>query len=129
MSEKPTIEEYLKNIEDGMFKAYRCVDCGMIIAPPSGTCYGCGSSSMEWAEVSGKGKLVGFTVIHIAPDEFAEEAPYYIAIVELEEGTRVSTRLHGFDPLKPEEVTLGIPVILDYEKGKSGKTYLTFKQA
>jgi uncharacterized OB-fold protein len=84
---------------------------------------------MEWAEVSGKGKLVSFTVIHIAPDEFAEEVPYYVAIVELDEGTRVSARLLGFDPLKPEEVTLGVPVTLDYEKGKSGKTYLAFKPA
>ncbi|MGD9395914.1 MAG: Zn-ribbon domain-containing OB-fold protein [Candidatus Thorarchaeota archaeon] len=129
MSEKPTIEEYLKNIEEGMFKAYKCVDCGMVIAPPSGTCYECGSSNMKWAEVSGKGILVSFTVIHIAPDEFAEEAPYYVAIVELEEGTRVSARLLGFDPLKPEDVSLGIPVRLDYEKGKSGKTYLAFKAA
>ena len=127
MSEKPTVERYLKNIEEGMFKAYRCVDCGMVIAPPSGTCYDCGSSNMEWTEVSGKGTLISFTVIHIAPDEFAEEAPYYVAIVELEEGTRVSSRLLGFDPLKPEEVKLGIPVKLDYEKGKSGKTYLAFK--
>ena len=129
MSEKPTVEEYLKNIEEGMFKAYKCVDCGMIIAPPSGTCYGCGSSNMKWAEVSGKGKLISFTVIHIAPDEFVEEAPYYVAIIELEEGTRVSARLLGFDPLKPEEISLGIAVKLDYEKGKSGKTYLAFKPA
>lgn len=129
MSEKPTVEEYLKNIQDGMFRAYCCADCGTIIAPPSGSCYGCGSSIMNWAEVSGKGKLVSFTVIHIAPDAFAEEAPYIIAIVELEEGTRVSARLLGFDPLKPEEIVLGIPVILDYEKGKSGKTYLAFKPA
>ncbi|MFW9793906.1 MAG: Zn-ribbon domain-containing OB-fold protein [Candidatus Thorarchaeota archaeon] len=127
MSEKPTIEEYLKNIEEGMFKAYRCVDCRMVIAPPSGACYGCGSSNMEWAEVSGKGKLVSFTVIHVAPDEFAEEAPYFVAIIELKEGTRVSARLLGFDPLKPEEVKLGIPLTLDYEKGKSGKTYLAFR--
>lgn len=129
MSEKPTIEEYLKNIEEGMFRAYKCVDCGMVIAPPSGTCYGCGSNKMDWTEVSGKGKLVSFTVIHIAPDDFADEVPYFIAIVELEEGTRVSSRLLGFDPLKPEEVKLGTPLVLDYEKGKSGKTYLAFKPA
>ncbi|MFW9963753.1 MAG: Zn-ribbon domain-containing OB-fold protein [Candidatus Sifarchaeia archaeon] len=129
MSEQPTIEEYLKNIEERMFKAYRCVECGSIIAPPSGTCYECGSSKMDWANVSGNGKLVSFTVIHVAPDEFAEEAPYYVGIIELEEGTRISARLIGFDPLKPEEVTLGIPLILDYEKGKSGRTYLAFKPA
>jgi uncharacterized OB-fold protein len=129
MSKNPSIEEYLKNIQEGIFRAYRCVDCGMVIAPPSGTCYGCGSSKMEWADVSGNGKLVSFTVIHIAPDAFAEEAPYYIAIVELEEGTRVSARLLGFDPLKPQEVKLGIPLKIDYEKGESGRTYLAFRPA
>ena len=129
MSEKPTVEEYLQNIQDGQFKAYKCVDCGMVIAPPSGSCYGCGSSKMDWTEVSGKGKLVSFTVIHIAPDEFAEEAPYFVAIVELAEGTRVSARLLGFDPLKPEDVKLGIDVKLDYEDGKSGKKYLAFRPA
>ncbi|RLI52763.1 MAG: DNA-binding protein, partial [Candidatus Thorarchaeota archaeon] len=81
MSETPTVDQYLKNIEEGHFKAYKCADCGMIIAPPSGTCYGCGSSNMEWAEVSGKGKLISFTVIHIAPDAFVEEVPYFVAIV------------------------------------------------
>ncbi|MFW9843728.1 MAG: Zn-ribbon domain-containing OB-fold protein [Candidatus Thorarchaeota archaeon] len=127
MSEKPTVEEYLRNIQEGQFKAYKCVDCGIVIAPPSGSCYGCGSSNMDWTSVSGKGTLVSFTVIHIAPDEFAEEAPYYIAIVELDEGTRVSARLLGFDPLKPEEVKLGSNVKLDYEDGKTGRKYLAFR--
>jgi uncharacterized OB-fold protein len=129
MSDKPTIEEYLKNIQEGVFRAYKCVDCGMVIAPPSGSCYGCGNNNMEWTDVSGKGKLVSFTVIHVAPEEFVEEVPYYVAIIELEEGTRVSARLLGFDPLKPEEVSLGIPVKIDFEKGKSGKTYLAFRPA
>lgn len=127
MSEIPTIEQYLKNIEERHFKAYKCSGCGMVLALPSGACYGCGSNKMDWTEVSGKGKLVAFTVIHVAPDEFAEEAPYYVAIIELEEGSRISARLSGFDPLKPEEVKLGTPLVLTYEKGKSGKTYLAFK--
>jgi uncharacterized OB-fold protein len=129
MSEHPTIEEYEKNIQAGHYRAYKCVECGTVLALPAGTCYGCGSSNMEWADVSGKGKLIAFTVIHVAPDEFAEETPYYVAIVELDEGSRISTRLSGFDPLKPEEVKLGIPLALTYEKGKSGKTYLAFKAA
>ena len=129
MSEKPTVEEYLQNIQEGQFRAYKCVDCGMIIAPPSGSCYGCGSNNMDWANVSGKGKIISFTVIHIAPDEFKDEAPYFIAIVELEEGTRVSARLIGFDPLKPQEVKLGSDVKLDYEDGKTGRKYLAFRPA
>ena len=127
MTEKPTVEQYQKNIEMGKFRAFKCKSCGAVIAPPSGTCYKCGGTEMEWTEVSGKGTLVSFTVIHIAPDEFKEEAPYYIAIVELEEGTRISARLLGFDPLKPEEVKLGIPLRLAYDKGVSGNAYVAFK--
>lgn len=129
MSEKPTIEQYQRNIQEEHFKAYKCAGCGAIIAPPSGSCYSCGGNVMQWGEVSGKGKLVSFTVIHVASDEFKEEAPYFIAIVELEEGTRVTARLQGFDPLKPEEVKLGIPLMLSYETGTSGKKYLAFKPA
>ena len=60
MSEKPTVEEYLQNIQEGHFKAYKCVDCGMVIAPPSGSCYGCGSSRMEWTTY----KFIPYKVRH-----------------------------------------------------------------
>jgi len=126
MSDNPTIEAYQKFIEEENFRAYKCVDCGMVIAPPSGTCYSCGSTRMEWTEVSGNGKLVSFTVIHVAPEDFQAEVPYYVGIVELEEGTRVTARLKGYDPEKPEEIILGTPVHLDYEHGQSGKVYLAF---
>ncbi len=129
MSEKPTIEAYKQYIKNEDFHAYKCVDCGVIITPPSGSCYACGSSRMEWTTVKGTGKLVSFTVIHIAPEEFQSEAPYYIGIVELDEGTRVTCRLKGFDPLLPESVQLGIPVVMDYEHGESGNIFLAFRPA
>ncbi|MHA2312213.1 MAG: Zn-ribbon domain-containing OB-fold protein [Candidatus Thorarchaeota archaeon] len=129
MSEKPTIEQYKKKIQDHDFQAYKCASCGTLTAPPTGTCYSCGSSKMEWGTVSGKGNLVSFTVIHVAPEQFQEEAPYIIAIVELEEGTRITARLLGFDPMKPEAIEVGTPLVLDYEDGISGITYLGFKPA
>ncbi len=129
MTEKPTIEQYQKNIEEENFQAYKCVRCSAIIAPPSGSCYSCGGNEMDWAQVSGRATLISFTVIHVAPEEFQEEAPYVIAIMELEEGTRVTSRLLGYDPLKPEGIKTGTPHILTYEKGASGKTYLAFKPA
>jgi uncharacterized OB-fold protein len=129
MSEQPTLEAYKKNIQEGKFKAFRCTKCKAVIAPPLGTCYNCGNTKMEWTTVSGKGKLVSFTVIHVAPDEFAAEVPYIVGIVELDEKARVTARLAGFDPNKPESIKVGAPLKLDYEKGKSGKTYLAFRPA
>ncbi len=129
MSEKPTLEQYQQFIREENFKAYKCADCGMVIAPPNGTCYGCGGTNMEWTDVSGKAELISFTVIHVASEEFQAEVPYFVGIVELEEGTRVTSRLKGFDPEKPEEITLGVPVVIDYEHGESGKVYLAFRPA
>jgi len=129
MSEQPTIEAYKKNIQEGKFKAFKCSKCKAVIAPPLSTCYNCGGTKMEWTTVSGKGMLVSFTIIYVAPDEFAAEVPYIVGIVELEEKTRVTARLMGFDPNKPQAIKIGTPLKLDYEKGKSGKTYLAFRPA
>ncbi len=129
MSEKPTIGQWKQNIQDESFKAYKCSSCGAVYALPSGVCYSCGGNEMEWTHITGKGTLISYTVIHIAPDEFQAEVPYYIGIVELDEDTRITCRLKGFDPEKPEEVKLGIPVIIDYEHDESGNTYLAFSPA
>lgn len=129
MSEKPSIEAYKQYIKNEDFHAYKCVDCGAVIAPPSGSCYVCGSVNMEWTTVKGTGKLVSFTVIHIAPDEFQAEAPYYVGIVDLDEGTRITCRLKGFDPNNPASVPIGSSLVLDYEHGESGNTYLAFRPA
>ena len=126
MSEKPTIAEYEQNIQNEHFKAFKCSNCGAVIAPPSGSCYSCGNSKMEWTEVSGDGKLVSFTVIHVAPDEFQNEAPYIIAIVELKEGTRITSRLGGYDPENPSDIKIGTQLKLGYELGDSGRKYLCF---
>ncbi len=129
MSERPTIEQYQKFIQERDFHVFRCKKCGAMIAPPKGVCYSCGSNELEWAKVSGRGKLISFTVIHVAPEQFKDEAPYFVGIVELEEGTRVTARLLGLDPDQPEKVQLGMPLRLDYETGQTGRMYLGFRPA
>jgi uncharacterized OB-fold protein len=46
------------------------------------------------------------TQVHIAPPQFAAEAPYQVAIVTLEDGARVTARIAG------ERVAIGDRVIL-----------------
>ncbi|MHA2014345.1 MAG: Zn-ribbon domain-containing OB-fold protein [Candidatus Thorarchaeota archaeon] len=129
MSERPTVEHYQKYIQDHDFHAIKCKSCGAVIAPPKGMCYSCGGRDLEWVKVSGNGKLVSFTVIHVAPEEFQDEAPYFVGIIELEEGTRITARLLDLDPSNPAKVQLGIPMKLDYQTGKSGRVYLGFRPA
>ena len=46
----------------------------------------------------GPGPAHAATTIHAAPAAFRGEAPYRVAIVDLEEGLRLATRLWGDDP-------------------------------
>lgn len=41
------------------------------------------------------GTIYTETVVHVAPEAFAKDAPYQVAIVTLEDGTRVTGRVLG----------------------------------
>jgi len=50
------------------------------------------------------------TVVHAAPEQFAAEAPYQLAIVTLDEGGRVTARVAG------DRASIGDPVELAEER-------------
>lgn len=66
------------------------------------------ADDLEWREVSGNGTLYAFTVADrpTAPP-WADSLPQLLAIVELDEGPRVSTEMVGADPA---ELRVGMPV-------------------
>ena len=52
-----------------------------------------------------RGTVYTETVVHAAPEAFAKEAPYQVAIVKLEEGGRITARIVG------ERVRIGDAVL------------------
>lgn len=44
-------------------------------------------------QFSGKGKIYSFTTVYEAPERFKEFEPYVVALVDLEEGPRITTML------------------------------------
>jgi len=52
-------------------------------------CLNCRESNVEWIPIDGRGKLVTFTEVHLAPPAFQQETPYLLGLAELEEGPRV----------------------------------------
>lgn len=42
-----------------------------------------------------RGVVYTETVVHAAPEAFVKDAPYQVAIVALEDGTRVTARIAG----------------------------------
>ena len=78
-------------------------------------CPGCHGFEMEAIEASGRGVVHSFVVAHhppIPPFEY----PNVIVLVELEEGTRLVSRLVG---TPPDDVAIGMPVAGEFENIES----------
>ncbi|TQS25018.1 bifunctional MaoC family dehydratase N-terminal/OB-fold nucleic acid binding domain-containing protein [Microbispora sp. KK1-11] len=88
----------------------RCSGCGTLRHPPGPCCPHCGSFEWDVAEASGRGQVYSFVVAH-HPRHPAFEYPLVVAVVELDEGTRLITNLIG---VEPGEVEIGMPVVLDW---------------
>jgi len=90
-----------------------CTDCGDVTFPPRDSCPSCGASDWEPTTLSGEGEVYSYTVITPggAPPEFAEQAKrtgeFAVAVVELEEGVRITAQLTNVDP---PDVEVGMPV-------------------
>jgi hypothetical protein len=74
-------------------KAYRCSRCGQTAANGPGRCHCDGV--LESVEISGRGKVYSWTTLHAAAEAFEKDLPFQIAIIQLEEGPRVTARIEG----------------------------------
>ena len=99
-------------------KIPHCDSCGEYVFPPRPGCPGCLGSPLEWVEVSGRGTLYSFAVMH---ESYMRgfEPPYLIAQVELEEqpGLRLTANLVGCDPAG---AVIGMPVSVTFEDRGAG---------
>jgi uncharacterized OB-fold protein len=96
---------------EGRLTVQRCQECGAYIWTPQWACRECLSESLQWTEVSGRGTVYTYVVVHRAAIP-AFKAPYTIAVVELEEGPRFFSDVIDIDPA---EVRIGMPVEVAFE--------------
>src|SRR5258708_4223018 len=82
----------------GRLEVQRCQSCRRHVFYPRSLCPHCGGVNLKWVTVSGRGTVYSFTVVHRAPAEFQADAPYVVALVELEEGVRMFSRLVAGGP-------------------------------
>jgi len=106
-----TIEQFYKFMQQGKLMAGKCQKCGKIHLPPRPLCDNCYSQEFEWVEESGKGKLLTYTVIHIAPTQFQALAPYAVGIVELESGLRIPGMIQG---AQQDQLKVGMALTIDF---------------
>jgi uncharacterized OB-fold protein len=77
-------------------------------------CPSCGSGNVEWFTASGRATLYSYVINHRAAPGFAEDVPYAIAVVQLEEGPRMMSNIIGL-PATPEALVLDMPLQITFE--------------
>jgi uncharacterized OB-fold protein len=92
-------------------RAQRCTACGRFRWPPRGFCPACFSWDFTWEALPGRGVVDAFSVVHhVVNPAFKAEAPYVVALVELD-GTNGHVKLPTNIVDCPwEEVNVGMPV-------------------
>jgi uncharacterized OB-fold protein len=110
----------------------RCSRCGRWFGPEATGCAGCGESSLGWEAASGRGTLISFAVL---PAKDAEAEPGVLALVELDEGPWLHTRLAG-EPAETgagmqteagtARVVAGMRVVARFEHPDEGESYPLF---
>jgi uncharacterized OB-fold protein len=97
MQPKLTIKEFTEALKEKKLLGLKCLDCGATNTPPRMVCQKCCGARLEVVELSGKGKIVTFTCIHVPPESRQGQQPYLVIMVELEEGPWLMANLSGIE--------------------------------
>ncbi|MGE4606276.1 MAG: Zn-ribbon domain-containing OB-fold protein [Myxococcota bacterium] len=91
----------------------RCIDCSHQRLPAAPICPSCRSDAADWQEVSGRGELYTYTIVH-RPIAAGQELPFVIAVIELDgaEGVRLISNLVE---TALEDLKIGMPVEVVWE--------------
>ena len=103
----------------------RCARCRTFWFPPSILCPECLSTAWEWTKISGRGEIYSFVIFHRTYHTgFADEIPYVVAVVELEEGPRLMSNIIECEP---HAVRCEIPVEVVFEDVSETVTLFKFR--
>jgi len=107
----------------------KCGNCNKILFPPRYICPHCRRMGrLEPYKLSRRGKIVSYAEVHVGPEGLEDQVPYVLAIVELDDGPRLTTQVVD---CKPEEIKIGDVVELTFRRigsdNEDGVIYYGFK--
>ncbi|HIE37104.1 TPA: Zn-ribbon domain-containing OB-fold protein [Candidatus Geothermarchaeota archaeon] len=113
------ISDWIYRISRYRLLGSRCVKCGEVTYPPRLKCFKCGSEMMDY-QLPRRGKIIHYTSVKNLPERYNRFGAYYIAIIELDDGTRIFGLLTDIE--KPE-VGIRVEACLRklYTYGEEGK--------
>lgn len=88
-----TLPGFFSSLADGDLLGGVCADCGEVLLPPRPACYGCGGRNVDVETQPRTGEIYSYTAVHTPPPALESDAPYTIAVVELDSGARLTGRV------------------------------------
>lgn len=104
----------------------KCRACGSVRHPPGPVCLECRSPEADWIDSKGQGSVYSWIVVrHPIPAEvYADKVPYVVALIDLDEGTRVVSNITHCDL---EAVEAGMRVEVYFRQATETVTLPQFK--
>jgi uncharacterized OB-fold protein len=125
-TEVTQVNDFVDYLEQGKVMGTRCTECEQVFFPPRADCFNCSSSSTEWFEISGTGKLITHSKLKFAPIGFEGDLPYSIAVLDYGD-YKVFGRISG--SLSDEEIELGMDMKTVANKLPNGQLNYVFEKA
>jgi len=114
LSPIPRTQLWWEAVERGELLIQRCASCGSYQFYPRVLCTRCWSEDLGWVQAIGSGRIWTFTVVRMPGHAaWAPDVPYVIALIELDEGPRMMSRVVDSDP---REVRVGQRVRVNFRR-------------
>ena len=92
----PTAQPFWDALAAGRVDLQHCADCGHWVYYPRSRCSACMSRNLVWETISGEGTLYTFTIARQpTTPAFSEVHDLVLAVVELDEGPKLTTTLEN----------------------------------
>lgn len=114
---------FWEGADDGRLLIQHCKTCDTLRHPPAPMCPHCQSLDWDAVAASGRGTVYSFVIMHYPPIP-PFDYPNPIALVELEEGTRLVTQLVD---VKPKDIEVGMAVEVVFSEVEDGLVLPQFR--
>jgi uncharacterized OB-fold protein len=101
-------EFFWRGAAENKLLCHQCASCGRLQHPPTPLCPHCHANEWNLIELSGRGTVASFIIIHHPPNPWFE-LPMVAGSIDLEEGVQVISNICDIDP---HDVRLGMPVVV-----------------
>jgi len=113
---------YWEGCRAGELRLQCCASCNKYQFYPRSVCSHCGRAHLSWQTVSGFGRVASFTVVRRGISE-GYQAPYVVALIDLDEGPRMMSSIVTDDP---DSVRVGADVRVEFADWGEGHTLPVF---